>query len=278
MAAPTKEMKFCKANFNITENTEERHFHFERIEGDKSGYVVSFDDYPTLKDACAWVVKCEETPNGHQPAPIVLDGNAQSIATIIAMASEDSLKIDFSNYDRGMIYECASKFKTDKITHGYLPIYEQELPERVESLLEIGCYKGNSLRMWRELMPETKLTTLDLFEEFKEPKDIPNLTCFKGNQMFQDVLDEVARASNYDVVIDDGSHGSKDQWMVLETFLKPGTMVVIEDLHCCQEAFWRQGLTFEETILGQMKAGTFPFRHKLFEVKKGSIIAFVYAD
>lgn len=287
MAAPTKEMKFCKANFNITENTEERHFHFERIEGEKSGYVVSFDDYPTLREACAWVVKCEETPNGDQPAPIYLDGNDLSLASIVAMAPNKDIvlagkemtetKAD-PNYDRGMIHECAAKFRTDKITHGYLPLYEEHLPERIDSLLEIGCYKGNSLRMWRELMPDTKLTTLDLFEEFKEPKDIPNLACFKGNQMFQDVLDDVARASNYDVVIDDGSHGSKDQWMVLDTFLKPGTMVVIEDLHCCQEAFWRQGLTFEETILGQMKAGTFPFKHKLFEVKKGSIIVFVYAD
>jgi hypothetical protein len=277
MAAPTKEMKFCKANFKITEVSGQ--IHFERLEGNKPGYIADMETYPTLKEACIWVVKCEETPNGDHPKEAEnksdLDGimSSRNIGNYTSNI-KGAIESTDSNYNRSALMSCAQKFPTDKIKHGYIPIYEENLPDTINSLLEIGCWKGNSLRMWRELLPDAQLTTLDLFEEFKEPKDIKGLKCFKGNQMFQDVLDYVDKASNYDVVIDDGSHGSKDQWMVIETFSKPGTVVVIEDLHCCTEAFWRQGLTFEETILGSIKAGNFPYRHKLFLDK----IVFVYAD
>jgi hypothetical protein len=247
MAAPTKEMKFCKTNFDITEN--EGQFFFERVTGTSPGYVVDMAQYPTLREACAWVWQSEQKGIDE---PKTYTGHVASLMSI------------------------AQKYPTDKIEHGYIPYYEKHLPKDLRSLFEIGCYKGDSIRMWREYFPAADIACLDLFEEFGIP-DIQGVLFFKGDQCYPDVVEPIA-ARIWDVVIDDGSHGAKDQWLALNTFLKPGTMVVIEDLHCNQESFFRQGLTYDQTILGMMKAGTFPYRFDLYEVKKGSIIAFVYAD
>jgi FkbM family methyltransferase len=60
MAAPTKEMKFCKANFDITEK--EGQFFFERVTGTAPGYIVDVEQYPTIREASAWVWQSEQTP------------------------------------------------------------------------------------------------------------------------------------------------------------------------------------------------------------------------
>lgn len=50
----------------------------------------------------------------------------------------------------------AEKYDTDKNIHGYMPFYELYLaPYRktTGNLLEIGVYKGESLRLWQEVLP-----------------------------------------------------------------------------------------------------------------------------
>ena len=171
------------------------------------------------------------------------------------------------------LHYIVSKYPTDKLEHGYIPYYEQHLPIDCKSLLEIGCYKGNSIRMWRDAFPNAKIGAFDLFEEFGVPEDVKGLIAFKGNQAYPEDLEQCL-AHDWDVVIDDGSHGAKDQWQTIDTFLRPGTMVIIEDLHCNKEAFYRQGLAFEDTILGSIWKGTFPYKHDLYLDK----IVFIYAD
>lgn len=248
MAAPTKAEKYCKANFEIITNEVDREFHFGRKDGEKPGYVVSFETHPTLKEACLHVFnKDQEDQDGEK--------------MIKTMLGKD-LKF----------FEAAKKFPTDKMNHGYIPLYAEKLPEKPKALLEIGCYKGDSIRMWKELFPESKIATLDLFQEYGFP-DIDGVQFYKGSQSDGELLELIA-FDNYDVVIDDGSHGAKDQWLVINKFLKPGVTVVIEDLHCNFDGkgFWNQGLHESETILGRIKAGTFPYNHEMFLDK----IVFIY--
>lgn len=169
--------------------------------------------------------------------------------------------------------EIAQKYFTDKKDHGYITHYSHHLPDEVNSLLEIGCLKGESLRMWRELYPNAELHTLDLFIENTMPQDIEELNCWKGSQTDTRILNEL-RNVNFDVVIDDASHNSKDQILTFNFFYPHFKLYVIEDLHCCNDPFYRQGLPFEATILGQIKAGNFPYRHHLYDDK----IVFVYVD
>ncbi len=182
----------------------------------------------------------------------------------------------------------AEKYGTDKLTHGYIPHYIKHLPKKPKKILEIGCFKGASLRMWRECFPDCELQTLDIFKQHSPPTDIGNLICHTGSQSDIKVL-SMLKDYDFDVIIDDGSHNSHDQNTsfdyLFKNALKRKGLYVVEDLHCCTEEFYRRGMKFEETILGRIKqanasgtsgtlAPAFPYRHHLYLDK----IAFIHAD
>lgn len=188
---------------------------------------------------------------------------------------------------RQIFNKAARKYKTDKADdcekcHGYMNYYADNLPENPASLLEIGCYKGASMRMWRELFPKAELHTLDIFIENEQPKDIEGLICHKGNQSDLNLLYTLPK---FDVIIDDGSHGTRDVDIsfnqLFKNNLNEGGVYVIEDLHCQTLMGYRyvemRGeypyfMAYEDTILSKMLCKTFPYKFKLFEEK----IAFIY--
>lgn len=144
------------------------------------------------------------------------------------------------------LYELAIKYGSDKasIEHNYCQFYEDTLPNNPKKILEIGVFKGASIRMWKEYFPDAEIHGLDLFIENEIP-DIPGVTWHKGHQCDYFLLEEL-RKHDFDVIIDDASHNSRDQ---LITFfgLFNGKHYYIEDIHCAEEEFYRQGLPFEAT-------------------------------
>lgn len=141
----------------------------------------------------------------------------------------------------------AAKYGTDKLAHGYIPFYEATLPQRPIRMLEIGCYKGASARMWRDYLPAgSEIHALDLFVENPIPNDIPGVTFHKGSQIDYEVLDKL-RNYKFDVIIDDGSHNSRDQMITFFGLMHAGCDYYIEDLHCCNQEFYRDGLPFKFT-------------------------------
>lgn len=146
--------------------------------------------------------------------------------------------------------QLALKYETDKGSgvfdgnpgHNYIPFYEQTLPENPKKLLEIGVLKGASIRMWREYFPDCEIHGLDLFEDNPIP-DIEGVVWHKGHQCDFVLLDKL-RNENFDVIIDDGSHGSRDQ-MITFYGLYNGKHYYIEDLQCNGEDFYSQGLPIE---------------------------------
>lgn len=139
------------------------------------------------------------------------------------------------------LYDLAVKYNSDKAEHGYCSFYEQHLPKNPKKLLEIGVLHGASVRMWREYFPDTIIHALDLFEENPIP-DIPGVIFHKSNQLDYKIL-EVLRNEDFDVIIDDGSHNSRDQMMTFYGLFN-GKQYYIEDIHCADEEFYRQGLPF----------------------------------
>lgn len=142
--------------------------------------------------------------------------------------------------------QLALMYGTDKLEHGYIPFYEETLPKNPKRILEIGVKEGRSIMMWQKYFPDAEIHGLDLFEEFPIP-NIQGITWHKGNQCDHNILYNL-RQLNFDVIIDDGSHNSRDQ---LITFfgLFNGGHYYIEDTHCAQEEFYRQGLPESGTIL-----------------------------
>lgn len=149
----------------------------------------------------------------------------------------------------------AAKYGTDKLKHGYIPFYEKHLPKEPKRILEIGVKEGRSIAMWAEYFPNAEIHGLDLFQEILEEE----VNCYLGEQIEKLPLDfsasihlhtgnqcdwlllEQLRKYEFDVIIDDGSHNSRDQ-MITFFGLFNGKHYFIEDLHCCNEDFYSQGL------------------------------------
>lgn len=139
------------------------------------------------------------------------------------------------------LHELALKYGSDKAEHGYMDFYEKTLPKNPNRLLEIGCLHGASARMWREWFPETEIHVLDLFEENPIP-DIPGVVFHKGDQRDWQILEEL-RKFEFDVIIDDGGHLSRAQMMTFYGLFN-GKNYYIEDLSCCREEFYSEGLPY----------------------------------
>jgi hypothetical protein len=144
------------------------------------------------------------------------------------------------------LHDLALKYGSDKAEHGYCPFYEQYLPKNPKKLLEIGVLQGASIRMWKEYFPECEIHGLDLFIDNPIP-DIHNVVWHKGNQIDYLLLEQL-RKENFDIVVDDGSHNSRDQMMTFFGLFN-GNQYYIEDLQCCYEEFYRQRLPYAATAL-----------------------------
>ena len=129
---------------------------------------------------------------------------------------------------------------SDKWEH-YFPVYDRELHRFIAAnkpieLLEIGVQNGGSLEIWGHVLPEgSGITGIDI-----DPK-VSQLTfqrqgtrAFVGDASDPATLERLFDGWHFDVVIDDGSHRSKD---VISTFrslwarLTPGGVYIVEDLH-----------------------------------------------
>lgn len=155
-------------------------------------------------------------------------------------------------------FKIASKFDTDKIEHGYLEFYYEHLPPVINSILEIGCYKGESIRMWKKLFPSASIHCLDLFEEHAIPNDssTKDIKFWKGNQIDFVMLNTLRRIP-FDVIIDDGSHNSRDQLISFFGLATKGCHYFIEDLHCQEEEFYSQDLPIKLNAANLFKGSDF---------------------
>jgi len=129
-------------------------------------------------------------------------------------------------------------YNTDKITHGYLQVYDPIFAPWVDKeikLLEIGIRKGGSLQLWRDYFRRGFIIGIDI----KLPEDFVSgerIQMFEGSQSDKKFLSEVANKvapERFDIIIDDASHiGTLTKtafWHLFDNHLKPGGLYVIED-------------------------------------------------
>jgi hypothetical protein len=129
-------------------------------------------------------------------------------------------------------------YNTDKITHGYLDVYDPILAPWVAKeikLLEIGIRKGGSLQLWRDYFRLGVIIGIDIkLPEHFVPGE--RIQMFEGSQADKQFLSEVANKTapeGFDIIIDDASHiGALTKtafWHLFDNHLKPGGLYVIED-------------------------------------------------
>ena len=133
--------------------------------------------------------------------------------------------------------EVAAMYNTDKVWHGYIPRYEQHfasLREEPVTLVEIGIASGESMRMWNRYFvnPGAEFLGIDIEPDTPTDYDSRTVTAIADGTTYPYDGPQV------DIIIDDGSHVSKDILAAIEHWwkhLKSGGWYVIEDL----EVQWR---------------------------------------
>ena len=156
------------------------------------------------------------------------------------MVSEEGNVLDRRGFLQGT--DKASLQQTSgyiRIAHDYLRHYDYLFsPFRTESfpLIEFGCARGDSLRMWEEYFPSADIYGIDLDETAKR-HETERIHVVIGDATSQKTHDDLKASTGGSafIILDDASHAWGDQRRSFELFwdmVSPGGFYVIEDLEC----------------------------------------------
>lgn len=156
-------------------------------------------------------------------------------------------------------------YDTDKIKLRYLEVYDHILVPwigKAITLLEIGVYRGGSLKLWRDYFPRGTVVGIDR----KRPQDFrlgERIQIFEGSQADEEFLSKVANETapgGFDIIIDDASHiGELTKttfWHLFDHHLKPGGLYAIEDWGTGYLDDFSDGKKFDpkSSILGRVRS------------------------
>lgn len=135
------------------------------------------------------------------------------------------------------LHELGLKFLTDKAYHhNFLKIYEdyfKPLKDKEINLLEIGILNGGSLKTFWKYFEKGNIYGIDINPRKYVEQD--RIKTFQGDATKKEVIASVfPEVEEFDIIIDDASHGMYDQQVTFEYFikrLKSGGIYIIEDLH-----------------------------------------------
>lgn len=129
-------------------------------------------------------------------------------------------------------------YDTDKGYHSYLPVYDElfaPFKDQEINLLEVGYFKGGSLRLWEDYFTRGLIHGIDITNEVLEKAG----TVFPSGRVVTSLIDiQDLRAEDLaeyppDIAIDDGSHKTEDQLAFIKTVLpmiRPGGILIVEDI------------------------------------------------
>lgn len=165
-----------------------------------------------------------------------------SFLFIIALNAKSAFEIDEAEYqhlDR-LALKIDPNLITDKCSrwHNYTKIYALyfgPIKEKRLKFLEIGIYRGSSVKLWENYFKNAELHFIDV--------SLDNAVYFSqrahyhiADQTNPDQLINVMKETGgeFDIIIDDGGHTMTQQIVSFQTlfpYLKRGGMYIIEDLH-----------------------------------------------
>ena len=106
-----------------------------------------------------------------------------------------------------------------------------ELETEAPVIVELGVYRGRSLRLWSDAFPLATIIGFDM--EVPSDELPPNCSVVQGSQRNRADLEKVlAHAGALDIVIDDCSHLAEPTRLAFETLfprVRPGGFYVVED-------------------------------------------------
>lgn len=131
------------------------------------------------------------------------------------------------------------KYNTDKNKnfHNYSRQYESlfmPFRDKQIKILEIGVFKGESLKALKECFKQSKLIGVDINNECKIYENInENIYIEIGNASDKNFIDKIInKHGNFDIILDDGSHKNEDvikTFELLFPFLNDNGLYIVED-------------------------------------------------
>jgi len=138
-------------------------------------------------------------------------------------------------------------YKTDKLEHGYIKIYEnyfEKIRDKNLQILEIGIADGKSLLSWSEYFKNSIIVGIDIHKINLKEKglDKENIKVHQGSQSDEVFINDLLIKYKYfDIIIDDGSHLTKDvikSFHLLFSSLVNDGLYVVEDMQTSYNHFF----------------------------------------
>jgi cephalosporin hydroxylase len=144
--------------------------------------------------------------------------------------------------------------------HHYFDIYTKHFEayrNRPIKMLEIGVFRGGSLRMWKEYFhPDSTIVGIDIDKSCKD-HEIADRNVFVriGSQADPEFLAQVNEEFGpFDIILDDGSHKTHHQNIsfgaLFRPALKDGGCYMVEDVHT---NYWLKHVDSEDTFIDLSK-------------------------
>ena len=101
----------------------------------------------------------------------------------------------------------SSIYKTDKLEHGYIEIYESyfnQIKDKKLKILEIGIADGKSLLTWSDYFENSQIIGIDIHKiDIVEKKlDRKNIEVHQGSQSDKQFIEEIIKKyTDFDIII-----------------------------------------------------------------------------
>ena len=139
--------------------------------------------------------------------------------------------------------ELINNDKTDKnTTHSYIPLYQELLEgkkETAKNVLEVGIYKGGSIKLWSEFFTNATIYGLDIvsfdfvLDELKNKNNIKLYTSYDAYDENTFKLNFLCKGIKFDFMLDDGPHTLESMYVFIKLYSQIMTddgILIIEDV------------------------------------------------
>lgn len=148
--------------------------------------------------------------------------------------------------------------------HNYTEVYSQyfaPFKEKPIKFLEIGIYKGSSVKMWEEYLKNADLHFMDITlqaVEYHSKRSHYHLCNQESPVELRQFIKTVG--GDFDIILDDGGHTMNQQitsFKILFPYVKSGGMYIIEDLHTSYWNFYggnspHSAINFLKTLIDEV--------------------------
>ena len=141
----------------------------------------------------------------------------------------------------------AEIYKSDKIEHQYIKVYEsyfEKIRDEKLKIFEIGIADGKSLLTWADYFKNSTIIGIDIHKinPIEKKLNKNNIEIHQGSQSDKSFIEElISKYKEFDIIIDDGSHLSKDvkkSFELLFPALKDNGLYIVEDMQTSYNHFF----------------------------------------